>query len=92
MSVDSVAASAGGQPFTGFDSQLGHHHQASWPGAAVSMDGNAVGEYHHPQFIPTGGIHSGHSDSKRRKGDWSEGNVTSMAGAADGIDSAMEIA
>ncbi|KAF9147598.1 hypothetical protein BG015_010726 [Linnemannia schmuckeri] len=87
MSVDAVVA---GQSFIGFDSQSGQHYQDSWTGAGASMDGD--GQYHHPQFIPTGGMHSGHSDPKRRKGDWSESSGSSMGGAADGIDTSMEIA
>ncbi|KAF8930982.1 hypothetical protein BGZ47_000287 [Haplosporangium gracile] len=87
MPVDAVAA---GQSFIGFDSQSGQHHQNLWTGAGASMDGG--GQYHHPQFIPTGGVHSGHSDPKRRKGDWSESSGSLMGGAADGIDTPMEIA
>lgn len=87
MSVDAIAE---GQSFIGFDSQAGQHPQSSWTGAGGSMDGS--GQHHHPQFIPTGGMHSGNSDPKRRKGDWSDGSGSSMGGAADGMDSPMEIA
>lgn len=85
MSVDAVAA---GQSFIGFDSQSGQHHPDSW-----AVDGGGGGGlYHHSQFIPTGGMHSGHSDPKRRKGDWSEGSGSSMGATSDGIDTPMEIA
>ncbi|KAF9322592.1 hypothetical protein BGZ91_004203 [Linnemannia elongata] len=87
MSVDAVAA---GQTFVGFDSQSGQPHQGPWAGAGAAMDGS--GQHHHPQFIPTGGMHSGHSDPKRRKGDWSEGSGSSIGDVVDGMDTPMEIA